>query len=196
MIEIINTIDASIAALMKNTNTAMSSPGYDYGQTLLMAINQLGYGHPRVQEFLRAHLTTPTACPTFAVQPTRMRLNGLPSSLNRAGAGNPLEHFTSVLEHSITTSAIRIDGKDVPNVVDGRRHWNTQALSTIQLRRKYVPEAFEPGTHTIELDRMIVLLPDGVASRLDKAYWPRNVISHSDTITCEYTVQEPPTANP
>lgn len=199
MIEVINTVDAAILVLLKNTNNAMGGPGYDCGRSLNIAINQLGYGHPRVQELLRSHLSTPTVCPTVLVEPTRLQLQNLPTSrkMGQINVGNALHYFAGELDEQYITTAIRIDDENIAMDSDGRRVWNPRGFRSIYLRNRYLPEkALEPGTHTLELDRTVVILPDGVSSRLKQAYWPKNVIKHSDTIVCEYTVEEPPTENP
>ena len=198
MIEVINTIDAAIPALAKNTKNAGANPGYDCGQTLLMATNQLGYNHPRVQEFLRAHLSMPTHCPTINVRSSLLQLYNLPSPFdrNQPAIGSALHHFAGVLENAVTTTAVRIDGKEIPQRLNGRIVWNPRGSNSIGIRKRYVPEAFEPGTHKIELDRTVAILPDGVSQDLKQEFWPKNVITSSCTIACESTVEDPSTVDP
>lgn len=199
--------DERMLAVLDSVSVAMdtlnglqnpSDPGYDCGRTFRLAKKHLGYGHPRVQKFIKTYLPAPSGCPqvrvlTHSSKPI-LQLMSQTSVTTSAGSVLFRSHSSNLLDRY--TKAIRIDETDVPQMYNGKRNWGHQHGNQMLQADTLPAHAFEPGKHTLEIDLMRVLLPEEVSTGLSQDLWPSNTVIKSATITCEYTIKEPPKGSP
>lgn len=196
MLTILDSLSVAMDTLNGLQNPA--NPGFDCGRTFYLAQRHLGFGHPRVQKFIKTYLSAPSQCPQIRVRTNSskpiLQLNLQTPLTTSAGSVLFQPHNSNLINSYI--KAIRIDETDVPQMSNGKRNWYHQHGNQM-LRANALPaQAFEPGKHTFEIDVMRVYLPDEVDSSLSEDLWPSNTVTKSATITCEYTIKEPPKGTP
>jgi hypothetical protein len=194
MLAVLDTISDAMATINAQPNP--NAPDYDCGRAFKHAMDHLGYAHPRVQKFLNAHMTTPSGCPTVTVQTSNKPYLYL--AMPAPVFTQPWSVLTQVFQTTTYngTTAIRIDGIDVPQRSNAKQNWHVNSYSQHALGGHALPaNAMEPGTHTLEIDVFNAVLPDEV-SGLDRDLWPSTTVIKSATIECDYTIKEPATATP
>lgn len=162
-------------------------------------VNQLGHGHPSIQDFFQDHLLEPAGCPSV-----KLRKN---TALTIDYAGSPATAKADILKrmrnevrpYSVAT-AIRIDGIDIkPRNERGRTIWRPGWGGRHQkmLYTRYLPPSvLEPGEHTLEIDLTNVVLPNGIPSNLPPEEWPAVVVRKDATLTCSFTIDDPNSPKP
>ena len=194
MISVVDTIDTVAQGIKANKSNPFLRPiSAEMSFTLDRASTQLGYGHPRIQSFLAAHLLPRETCPAITYN------SGLTLSHTKEGAFDPgndglswiLVAYARSLKVRPVITAIRIDGVDCPSSdPDGKQHWNG-ARYRIMIEPSNLPEgATQPGEHTVEVELMNAVVPGYLPDQVPVAQWPKNVVTKGTTLECTYTVEE------